>query len=170
MLQDNETCGPDSFMLRDSFCDESVNTEACFYDGGDCCLEFKKKKYCKNCSCILTVDEEDLLSHFQQLAIKPLMKSVDPDAVIDTWIVKVEEVVSTQVCAVLCLDHQLAESINAWQYKESTQLCQCGWLESILCPENLVVDKFILDNVSRLPNYPAYVQMNKTISCGKQQP
>ncbi len=162
----NKTCGANSFQLRDSVCDESSNTAICLYDGGDCCLEFKATHLCKNCSCILEVDVDKLQDSFDRLNILPL---VDPSklvpAVNDIWTVQVEDVVSGQVCAVLCLDHELADNINSWYYQEHTKVCRCGWIGAQVCPENLV-DHDGTDLETAAKTTSAYVQLEKSLPCG----
>ena len=37
--------------VRDGFCDDSNNNEACTFDGGDCCGLSTKKNFCVNCAC-----------------------------------------------------------------------------------------------------------------------
>ena len=37
--------------VRDGFCDDSNNNEACTFDGGDCCGLSIKKNFCVNCAC-----------------------------------------------------------------------------------------------------------------------
>ena len=162
---DNTSCGANSFMLRDLVCDETTNTEICLYDGGDCCLEIKDTKLCHNCSCILLIDSEILLEQFADSETKPFK---DPDMVelaIEKWIVMVLDVVSRQVCAKLCLDHDKQDQINAWHYLESLQICKCGWIESTPCAEHLVTLDWNLTEISDL-THNVYLQMEKTIPCG----
>ncbi len=150
-------------MLRDSVCDERANIEECLYDGGDCCLEFKVKKFCKNCSCILTVDREKLTEDFANLNIKPLQSSAEINEHVGNWTVKVEDVISQQVCAVLCLNHNKKVEINTWYFDEMERVCRCGWFASAQCPENKVALNWTLDNVANLSN--TFIQLGKTISC-----
>ncbi len=159
---DNSTC-LESFMLRDSVCDEATNTELCLYDGGDCCLDAKDTTLCRNCSCILTVDPDVVESQFAALDIKPHKNSVS----IDNRIVQVEDVISAPVCAVLCLDHDLAENINSWIYRKIEKICECGWIQSVQCPENTVLDAWNWYNVSDLAEHLSFVQLNKTVPCGE---
>ena len=39
-------------LVGDGHCDDTVNTFACNYDNGDCCLPNKTTHYCTNCSCL----------------------------------------------------------------------------------------------------------------------
>ncbi len=135
--QNNNTCSANSFMLRDSVCDEATNIALCLYDGGDCCLEAKDTTLCKNCSCMLLVTEDDLQNDFDTWEIHPLDTSIDFSTVISNTnsSVKVEEVVSSPVCSVLCLDHKKFDRINAWQYDAKERVCTCGWIQSTTCLE-----------------------------------
>ncbi len=49
-----DTCSAKSYLLGDGVCDEVTNYESCFFDGGDCCLDFYRKdtKFCQDCSCL----------------------------------------------------------------------------------------------------------------------
>ncbi len=160
-------------MLRDSVCDEATNTELCRYDGGDCCLEIKDTTMCRNCSCILAVDADRLKDQFNDLLIKPVRKSIANDIqqvnnAIKDWIVSVDEVVSGHVCAVLCLDHDQENSINAWRYNNNAQVCKCGWVSSMLCPEEtLVKPDWKLRDLGNLLKYNIYMELRKTVFCGK---
>ncbi len=166
MLQNVATCGADSFMLRDSICDEATNTVECRYDGGDCCLEIKDTRMCKNCSCILAIDPDKLQDQFEDLSIKPVRRSVTEDDNFD-WTVYVQDVVSGFVCGVLCLDHNEANSINVWHYNNSTLVCKCGWVTSLLCPETAVKENWELRKTSNLLKFSTYIQLGKTVTCGK---
>ena len=37
--------------VKDGFCDDMNNIEACNYDGGDCCGVYVDKRYCVECKC-----------------------------------------------------------------------------------------------------------------------
>ncbi len=168
----NQTCGADSFMLRDSVCDDTANMARCLYDGGDCCLEFKETKYCKSCACILDVDQGRLRNLFSQLNILPVDKPTDVEIAMERSIVeviKVEDVVSGGVCGVLCLDHEARNGeLNSWIYLEDEKICKCGWIESVLCPEKMVNNSRPLD-IDGLTNATstAFIQLGKTVPCGK---
>ncbi len=156
-------------MLRDSVCDEATNTEECLFDGGDCCLEFKDRTLCQNCSCILSVEPKKLYQQFLDWEIKPLKNPLAFDDVMDKAIMMVQEVVSGQVCAVFCLDPQRGDGINAWQYDKDRQTCQCSWIESTTCPWDLVQTDWTLpvSNSSIVTNWTlnTFVQLEKTIPC-----
>ncbi len=158
------TCGANSFMLRDSVCDEIANTELCLFDGGDCCLEAKVRKHCKNCSCILTAKPEKVQEKLLKMDVKAVTS--DPGDVILSWTVTVEEVISGPVCAVLCLDHKQIDQINAWHYNNKSQLCRCGWTKHTICPENLKSRKWAMNRVFNSSG-DVFVALNKTIPCRK---
>ncbi len=104
---------------------------------------------------------------FQGFKVWPIAKPEDME---ESWTINVDKVLSSQVCAVLCLDHDKANQINAWQYQEPGQLCNCGWIESMECPEQMVASNLTLNNRS-LTNAAlgsnVFVQLEKTVSCGK---
>ena len=167
ILGDNNTrCGADTFMLRDSVCDEATNTEICLFDGGDCCLEIKDRSLCRDCSCNLTVDMEELKLQFTDFDIKPLYNPTDFDQLTFKEIIKVEEVISGPVCAVFCLKSERDDTVNAWRYDESEQLCQCSWVESVSCPEDRVDTEWTFRSLSNW-TLNAYVQLRKSIPCGR---
>ncbi len=168
----NQTCGANSFQLRDSVCDDSSNTAICLYDGGDCCLEFKDTKLCKKCACILQVDDVKLLDHFRDRDILPLENpNALETAVNNKWTVKVEGVVSGKVCSMLCIEHQNQTYINSWHYQTMPKgLCRCGWVESVHCPrETMMVDYKWTLNTSALSDSDqgAFVQLKKVVPCRK---
>ncbi len=164
-------------MIRDTVCDDPSNNAKCLYDGGDCCREFKNKALCKTCACILEVDIGKLNESFNTLDIRPLQNAT---SVLDSGsssrqIVRVENVVSGQVCAVLCLDHEKKTLINAWYYNKAKRVCHCHWMMSTHCPENLVkpewtfseldFEKDILMPISKVST--AFIQLRKTVPCSK---
>ena len=42
---------PESELIKDGICDDSMNTGECAYDGGDCC--FGNPIFCEDCMCYL---------------------------------------------------------------------------------------------------------------------
>ncbi len=162
-----EICGANSFLLRDSVCDEVTNNRLCHFDGGDCCREAKNRAYCTNCSCLLDVDQAKLALQFTEGNIKPFRNHLHIHKVIRGWNVEVEGVVSNQVCAVLCLDHEEADKINAWHFNDNNKLCRCGWIESLTCAETLVRNWKLDSDGSNMKDDSAYVTMTKTLPCGK---
>ncbi len=159
-------------MMRDGVCDEAANIANCLYDGGDCCLENKDRTLCRNCTCRLIIDKTELRRQFKELEIKPAQ---DPDSlkaviVADTaGKIVVEDVVSSQVCAALCLEHEKADQLNSWHYEVDKVICRCGWVHSALCPHTMVTGNWTLKAESTLENSTdiAFVQLNKTVLCGR---
>ncbi len=148
-------------------CDETTNTEVCLYDGGDCCQEFKNTIYCQNCSCVQTVDPLALIEQFDKLEIKPFKNPNDIAPLAERWTIKIANVVSRQVCAVLCLDDERSNRANAWDYFEIDEVCRCGWINSTFCPENKVTINWELEDISMSPSLTrvAFVQLNRTVPC-----
>ncbi len=157
-------------MIRDTVCDETTNVAKCLYDGGDCCRDNKDRTLCRKCDCILEVDEEELNDQIGELMIKPLehAESLDNSSSVD-WKIEVEEVISVQVCAVLCLDHDEAYELNSWLYDANDRVCKCGWVDSTFCPEQKTISNWTLPTVEQLgmiDNVSAFVQLTKTVACG----
>ncbi len=156
-------------MLRDSVCDEVTNIEVCLFDGGDCCLEAKIRSQCKDCSCKKVIEPEKLLAQFKELDIKPMRQEI---VTLDTQIANIEDVDSAETCAVVCLEHEKKDEINAWQYlvyKTEIRTCRCGWMKSQSCPNTnaLLVGDWKMTNVSQLADHKGYIQLRKTVPCGK---
>ncbi len=163
---DNTTCGADGFMMRDGVCDDASNIAKCLFDGGDCCKENKDKTLCGACTCNLTVNQVELVGQFKDLQIKPLIQggsNLDPLQ----NMVEVQDVVSTKVCAKICLEHQKANELNAWHFKANLGICHCGWIHSAACPEKMMMENWRFDVTSGLPNDTTFVQLAKTVSCGR---
>ncbi len=176
MQADDTKCGSNSFMLRDGVCDEVANTKKCLYDGGDCCKEYKDKGLCRDCKCILDVDKDSLDKNFEALNILPVNKPEKLQALLDSangWTVEVEEVISSKVCSILCLQHKKLDELNAWHYRVNERLCQCGWVHSASCPEQMVTSAstkgsfWTLDDAAAMNYTTAFIQMEKTVPCGR---
>ena len=41
-----------SDYVGDDYCDDITNTEACGWDGGDCCGDYVNYDYCELCECL----------------------------------------------------------------------------------------------------------------------
>ncbi len=174
---DNSTCGADSFMIRDGVCDEKANILKCLYDGGDCCKENKNRRLCRDCKCILAVDNWELEKHFAELDIKHVKDQESLANAIaknnkNGWSVKVEDVVSLEVCSLLCLEHKKADELNAWLYQANQQICLCGWIESQSCPEEMVTDNLNWEDANATQETitiqrTAFIQLAKTVPCGR---
>ncbi len=148
-------------MLRDSVCDEATNNELCLYDGGDCCLEAKITTNCNSCACILAVYPPKLRRQLKEMNVARFKSHVDVNTVVGDWSLMIEEVISDQVCAVLCMDNEMANQINTWHYNTKTRKCWCGWTESTKCPETLVIASIDHSGIEQ-----TFVQLKKTITCG----
>ncbi len=162
-------------MLRDSVCDEVTNTERCLFDGGDCCLEHKDKSICQNCSCILAVDRNELKLEFELWQVQPLQdQTMDffVNVAIEDLTMTVQDVVSGEVCAILCMkESDKADNFNAWHYDNVSLSCQCGWIESTTCPDIFVQTSWTDMEPENDLNNPAgvsFVQLAKTIPCSNK--
>ncbi len=160
-------------MMRDGVCDDASNIAICLYDGGDCCKENKDKTLCGKCACMLDIDHEELANKFTTLEIKPVEDPAKLAVQIEEWTVEVEDVVSWNVCAVLCLNHPGANELNTWHYQYDELLCKCGWVHSFQCPEKIVSQNWAMrismnESVSDIDSisFNTSVQLNKTVSCG----
>ncbi len=167
-------------MIRDGVCDEVANIKTCLFDGGDCCKEHKDEGLCRDCECILEVNQGELVKQFESLEIKPVRHPESLDIAVQTnnnrWTVEVKYVVSVQVCSVLCLEHELADELNAWHYLIDEKNCRCGWVHSASWPEKMIIKDWRLDNETDsssnndgppMPN--AFVQLQKTVPLGRIQ-
>ncbi len=155
-------------MLRDGVCDEVANIAKCLFDGGDCCKEYKDKGLCKDCKCILDVDQEQMRSRFKALEVRPFVNPASLETVIrGDSVIEVQNVVSLEVCSVLCLDHKRSDELNAWHYLVNEKICRCGWVDSKSCPEKMVNHDWTIDKADAMEDHRAFVQINKTVSCGK---
>ncbi len=167
------TCGSDSFVIQDGVCDEASNIDQCFFDGGDCCKENKDKMLCVECACILDSYDEQLEKALKIQQVKPVEDPEKLATEIKSWSVEVGEVFSVQVCAVLCLEHELANEFNTWQYLVDEEICKCGWVHSASCPETMVIEDWTFDNAMTLsagqtmPDVQSFVLLSKTVSCGR---
>ncbi len=163
-------------MIRDGVCDEKANVAKCLYDGGDCCKENKDENLCRDCKCILEVNKDDMVKKLLTLDIKPVGNPGALEAVIglggntDQWTVEVQNVVSVEVCSVLCLNHKNADELNAWHYLLNERICRCGWVESKYCPEKMTLDHWTIisdqSNDTVILEHSSFVQLNKTVPCG----
>ncbi len=173
-IGNSATCGADSFMLRDSVCDDTTNTKACLYDGGDCCLEMKNTHLCRQCQCILDVDPHKLEDYIIHLDIREIALT---EAKEQQVLLTVDNVVSGQVCATLCLEHDNRDYFNSWSYFQKTSDkeqggCMCSWTSSVsLCSgpaRNLPTVDFNDFNADHnVTLTKMFVQVEKTLPCGE---
>ncbi len=166
LAENHQQCLVDTFMIRDSVCDEATNNAQCLFDGGDCCLEFKVTTLCQDCSCILAIDVDAIGASIKDLNIKPLAHPGQLAAFNATATLQVIDVVSAPVCAMLCLQHDKADKINAWHYFGHVQFCKCGWIQSEHCPGKVVQSEWTFNTVSDLEDH-SFIQLNKTLPCGR---
>ena len=116
-------------MLRDGVCDDPTNTLSCLYDGGDCCLPNKATHLCRDCTCILEVDFDDISQKFTEFEVDSLATPLAFDNRV-SWIERtVSDVIDVGVCTMICLDNELMEIVNAWQYDDVSKRCKCGWID-----------------------------------------
>ena len=120
-------CETRSFQLNDGICDDKTNIVECGYDGGDCCREQKLTHLCNECQCVLSIDEEDLKTRLKLHKVKMISKQ-SQDTNHYSAIKIVEQVVSTIICAQLCLA-QSRKDIDSWTYESSKKTCICTRLE-----------------------------------------
>ncbi len=158
-------------MLRDGVCDEATNVARCLYDGGDCCKENKDEGLCRDCKCIMAIDQQKLEDQFRALDIKPVKNPEYLETIITAihgWKVEVKNVVSSHVCSVLCLDHKKADELNTWQYltTDNERICKCGWIESKFCPEKMAMNIPYQLDATTMDQNNAFVQLKKTVPCG----
>ncbi len=154
-------------------CDEATNNAKCLFDGGDCCKENKDTALCRDCTCNLSIDQESLKKRFKELQIWPVdeTKRVAAKAVGSyEWTIEIRNVVSLQVCSVVCLEHENTLEFNTWHYNFNDQICKCGWVHSGSCPEKMVdtnwkPENLFIDQTSSTISF--FVQLKKTVPCGK---
>ncbi len=81
----------------------------------------------------------------------------------------VSDVVSVEVCIVLCTDPELSQLVNAWTYDYESQLCSCVWLDPAICDYDNVTDNRMPDNetISDGLTAIAYVHLAKIVPCSK---
>ncbi len=146
-------------MLRDGVCDEATNTEACFFDGGDCCKENKAVWNCKSCNCMLegmylAIPMPPNPTQFQSAFLsvvdkQKLSENLEREQVITTDLSQVRmmfqeleplKTVSNtlleDVCSTMCLE--LPES-TAWTYDISQKICQCLAFQLPFCQQDLII-------------------------------
>ena len=127
------------------------------------------------CQCILEpMAKKQLEDKFKSLAINPIQDPKTLEKSLEnSRTITVEEVVSAEVCAVLCLGHDTADEFNFWHYQVNVKICNCGWVASMLCPMKMVAPNWTFDSdiLSRTSNCSgdsiAFVQLMKTVPCGQ---
>ncbi len=164
-------CGQNSFMINDGVCDEVANVKRCLYDGGDCCLEEKATHLCKVCTCKIEIDEQQLEIDFDNHRVRVFADGNNFTSVKERVIKTVEEVVSIDVCSVICLDKEHNSRSNAWIFIKESEQCQCALVETTICYDNndrnLSIKPFKRDPGYLSQESVAFVQLDKTVPCGK---
>ena len=59
-----------SYWIRDGFCDDINNNEACDYDDGDCC-ETTNKNFCVQCICKGKSNSFKMMREIESIIISP---------------------------------------------------------------------------------------------------
>ncbi len=174
--KDVTRCGAETFMIRDGVCDEKTNTEACLWDGGDCCLNSQKKDrtLCRECVCQVTVNETQLMTAFRSTEVMLLPKDLNFDSLILKTAKIVPDVFMADVCSLLCLE--LVDTVNGWSYDGLEHTCTCAWLKSTECIREMDLTEVDVNRFLN-PSYgvalsialviESYVQLAKTVDCSK---
>ncbi len=164
-------CGQNSFMIKDGVCDEITNIKRCLYDGGDCCLEDKAIHLCKVCTCKIDIDTMELEADFDTHQVRVFVDINDFDTVKEAVTKTVEEVVSIDVCSVICLDKKHTSLSNAWIFLKSMEQCQCTLVDTTFSysanDSNVNLKPFERDSWYLEQDSMAFVQLDKTIPFGK---
>ena len=72
-------------IIGDGICDDTLNNDLCFFDGGDCCLQNAITIYCTICFCNASNFQSDTSTTHQQI-------SEDSTATrIDSWIMTITQ-------------------------------------------------------------------------------
>ncbi len=159
-------------MIDDGVCDEATNIEQCLFDGGDCCLDVDKLRnhLCSNCTCILDVDETELMTKMSasDVHVYDYFKSIDEQFL---TVEKIVNVISNDVCSFLCLTSTESSNIDSWIYQGTT--CKC--LQAYYCymdNDLISIDKYqeqISDkNEGDTVKIRPYAIKTKWLQCCKQ--
>ncbi len=156
-------------MLRDGVCDELTNTELCFYDGGDCCLDREKKDntLCKTCTCKVSVDDAKLRDTFKTTQVMKIEKPEDFQRLILRTEKTVNDVLKLEVCSAMCTE--FTDTVNGWRYNGMTSTCTCSWLRSTECFNDELplkeVGFFDETDVFAQASITSYIQLSKILNC-----
>ncbi len=183
---------PNRQSILDGICDESVNSEECEFDGGDCCRQEKSTPSCSDCTCKLTTDREQIAKDFESESVF-VMPATNGKGLFTkqevTEVVTIKEVQSVDVCSRICMDsgtsslvngwriltnvdtNEWRDFVNAWTYQGSNGLCTCLTILKSFCPlENSSHDSgdepTLLPAANSLNSNLTYVQLTKIIPCG----
>ncbi len=163
-------CNANSFLISDGVCDEETNTEACRYDGGDCCLENKNTELCQTCTCIVVYNSQEVTQLLKANKVKLYIgQKLNKFSGLKT----VRDVDSEDGCGNLCLDFSLEnERMDSWKYEmEANRTCTCLTFQDCYdeCDENEIQS---LHNNKILPangKKVVFVMMTRILPCGKCQ-
>ncbi len=154
IVEDNPVCPFNAINVGDGICDEEPNIEECAFDGGDCCLQYKLAPLCRdNCDCNMTVDPDFIDRMLQETNVYIFDNDISDMEILDSY--SVEDVVSIEVCSMICLNSNRSLTVNSWTYNEANRKCSCEWL---LRSENCVEE------------YPEGLKKVSELSVGKQSP
>ena len=85
---------------------------------------------------------------------------------------KIQDVASLKVCHMICLDSELEDWINAWEYSKTELHCTCFWIEAPVC--KIDFDLTPVKSVSEIEfeapswlNVSSLIYMDKVVPCGK---
>ncbi len=73
-----------------------------------------------------------------------------------------KDVVSKDVCSVLCLDEDFIAIINAWSFDETSRDCSCFWIDELPCKD----DSSLVEYQSDLGNF-GFIKMENAELCSK---
>ncbi len=160
-------CRLDSYMIKDSVCDEVTNIEACLFDGGDCCLEKKNEDLCHNCMCKMSLDLSYIKSRFVEQDVRRFRDDGQFRKLIQLRAKMVKDVENVNTCSMLCLDDgDLEGKINSWLFNLTSRACKCTWINTIMFLTHdigaLLKDKNAGDAI-------IFIQMSKQITTGPYQ-
>ncbi len=164
-------CSADSFMIRDGVCDEITNIERCLYDGGDCCLAEKDTALCKVCTCDLVVEKDELQERILEVNLAKLENVDDFERLTKVSSMVVEDVVSLEVCSMVCLDRDLDNVANAWKYDKVGRTCECSWItsDSLCLTEVSLSHSHQFEILEHVEQDAAFIQKEKIVSCREQK-
>ncbi len=161
--RDERCSATNSHMIRDLICDEVANIEVCLFDGGDCCLDSKRKdtSQCQICTCKLSVNNTLLAEDFEEQNIKELETPNDFELLTSKILDRIEfhDVASKEVCSKVCLEPELNDQVNGWMFDKATKVCVCAWL----MPANVKIKESQQQEFETVLSN-AYIQLDKTIS------
>ncbi len=166
--------------MSDHVCDDVTNTKACFFDGGDCCLEDKETIYCTDCLC--RHDGNKLIFYFEYCkdTFQSNLQIVGNFSVFSLQVdnnAKVFKLSRNQVqlgglyfpvllfklvhgpatCHKLCFeDFNDTDIANGWLFQSRSLTCQCINMENTdFCVDEEITEDILddLDDVDMLAVY-----------------